>query len=170
MCYNKSVEKFQTQRNKMLKLQNLRSKAGFTLIELLVVIAIIALLASIVLVSLNNAREKSRNVKRVSDMTQLQKALELYYADNNTYPTSSVSVALSAWSSSILVPKYLKALPATVLPADQGCTAANNDYTFRPNVTGTQYTTATFMITFCISGSVGTIPAGPHTVTNLLFQ
>ncbi len=60
---------------------------GFTLIELLVVIGIIATLASVVLTSLKNARVKSRDIKRISDIKQLQLALELYFHDNgNSYP------------------------------------------------------------------------------------
>lgn len=62
---------------------------GFTLIELLVVIAIIGLLASIVLASLESAREKSRNARRVTDLKQYQLALELYYDENGGYPASA---------------------------------------------------------------------------------
>lgn len=64
-------------------------KKGFTLIELLVVIAIIAGLASIVLVSLNSARIKSRDARRVGDIRQIQAAMLLYAeANSQVYPTS----------------------------------------------------------------------------------
>ena len=52
---------------------------GFTLIELLVVIAIIGVLASVVLASLNNARRKSRDARRITDVKQIQLALELQF-------------------------------------------------------------------------------------------
>lgn len=72
------------------------AKSGFTLIELLVVIAIIGVLASIVLASLNTARRKSRDARRISDIKQIQLALELYY-DSTTpipgYPPASENVA-----------------------------------------------------------------------------
>jgi len=62
------------------------NKKAFTLIELLVVIAIIGLLASIVLVSVNKARAKARDAKRLSDFRNLVSALEMYYDDHNDYP------------------------------------------------------------------------------------
>jgi prepilin-type N-terminal cleavage/methylation domain-containing protein len=59
---------------------------GFTLIELLVVIAIIGLISSVVLASLNTARIKGRDARRISDIKQLQIALEFYYDKNGYYP------------------------------------------------------------------------------------
>lgn len=67
-------------------------KRGFTLIELLVVIAIIGILSSVVLASLNSARQKSRDARRVGDIKQLQLALEMYYDSTNAYPTALSSL------------------------------------------------------------------------------
>ena len=64
-------------------------QSGFTLIELLVVIAIIGLLASIVLVSLNDARMKARDARRVADLGQIRVALELFFDSNGYYPQSN---------------------------------------------------------------------------------
>lgn len=59
---------------------------GFTLIELLVVIAIIGILSSVVVASLNSARTKARDARRVSDIKQIQVAIELYYDSQGEYP------------------------------------------------------------------------------------
>ena len=72
----------------------MKNKKGFTLIELLVVIAIIGLLATLSVVALNNARQKSRDAKRVSDIKQVQTALELYFVDNNGYPIEGTAITL----------------------------------------------------------------------------
>jgi prepilin-type N-terminal cleavage/methylation domain-containing protein len=76
-----------------MKIMFKRSSRGFTLIELLVVIAIIGILSSVVLASLNDARQKSRDAKRVADIKQLQLALELYFDSNGTYPSSTSQLA-----------------------------------------------------------------------------
>jgi len=72
---------------------------GFTLIELLVVVAIIGLLSSVMLASLNSAREKARDAKRLSDMHQMQVALELYYNTFGSYPNSDYA-GCGGWDSS----------------------------------------------------------------------
>ncbi len=67
-------------------LRRLRRQEGFTLIELLVVIAIIGMLSSVALMSVNAARKKARDVRRLADIAEIQKALELYKADYGEYP------------------------------------------------------------------------------------
>lgn len=66
----------------------MKQKKGFTLIELLVVIAIIGLLASIVLVSLNSARAKARDTKRIAEFKAVSMAMQLYYDKYGEYPPS----------------------------------------------------------------------------------
>ncbi|EKE20344.1 MAG: hypothetical protein ACD_8C00018G0002 [uncultured bacterium] len=66
----------------------INSVRGFTLIELLIVIAIIGILAGIVLVSTSKARMKARDIKRIQEVSQIQTALEMYYAEYGAYPNS----------------------------------------------------------------------------------
>lgn len=73
---------------------------GFTLIELLLVVSIIGLLSSIIMVSFTQARMHARDAKRMLDFDAMQKALELYFADNGKYP---------AVTSSGDYPRYTKA-------------------------------------------------------------
>lgn len=64
----------------------MKKNKGFTLIELLVVIAIIGLLSTIVLVSLNSARNKAKDARIEADVSQVRTTAELYSSNNsNSY-------------------------------------------------------------------------------------
>lgn len=67
---------------------NLRA---YTLVELLLIIALIGVLAVGVLVLINpsNALKKANDARRKSDLSQMQRLMELYYHDNGQYPAGS---------------------------------------------------------------------------------
>jgi prepilin-type N-terminal cleavage/methylation domain-containing protein/prepilin-type processing-associated H-X9-DG protein len=93
------------------------SRKGFTLVELLVVIGIIALLISILLPSLNRARETANRVKCGSNMRQIGQAILLYANENKgNYPRTrylSTSTAVNGtWdttSSNAAVDPFINA-------------------------------------------------------------
>jgi len=145
--------------------KKLRNKnKGFTLIELLVVIAIIGLLASVVLLALNSARAKSRDAKRIADMRQIATALELYFNDNSSYPTSATGGSLGKLSGPVapgLSPTYIGLLPNSQTPGDGPCTTATNKYMYE----GGTSNGAAYTMTFCLGAVTGGYDAGPHTLT-----
>ncbi len=69
--------------------------------ELLVVIAIIGVLSAIILVSLSSAKVKARDARRMTDLQQIQRALELYYAENGTYPAGGAGSDRGCWINNV---------------------------------------------------------------------
>jgi len=103
------------------------AKRGFTLIELLVVIAIIGILSSVVLASLGTARTKARDATRISDMKNMQLALELYYDSLQSYPANTIGANAHFFGAGItaaLTPTYIPNLPSDPL-------AANTQYVYK---------------------------------------
>ena len=132
-------------------MKKINKQRGFTLIELLVVIAIIGLLSTLAVVSLNNARAKSRDARRVSDIKQIQTALELYYNDCGGYPTAAAAGSAVAGPATCGSTTYMSAVPAN--PTPNGST-----YTYAGGAN-------TYTLTYTLEGVSGSITAGIHTAT-----
>lgn len=72
----------------------MKSKA-FTLIELLVVMSIISLLTSIILAFIGDARDKARDTTLLRNISELQKAIELYRLDKGYLPHQAPTVPIN---------------------------------------------------------------------------
>jgi prepilin-type N-terminal cleavage/methylation domain-containing protein len=138
-----------------------KNKPAFTLIELLVVIAIIGILATISVLALSNARAKSRDAKRVGDMKQIQTALELFFNDQNRYPT------INEWNTGQIfstttdaTSTYLQVIPSAPTPADGSCNDSQNVVDYISNSDGSSYS-----ISFCLGNTTGTLTPGPKCLT-----
>ena len=120
----------------MFKIPN--TKNGFTLIELLVVIGIIGLLATIITINVQSARQKARCGKRRADIVSVQAPLEVYYDANKAYPNTGGAwwgISASYGSRDVtgsngwipnLAPTYIRRLPSD--PADDN---GNRSYLYR---------------------------------------
>ncbi len=100
-----------------------QSRRAFTLIELLIVLAIISVLATVVMVGGEQARSKARDAQRISDLSQIQVALEAYFEASpmsaHTYPATLAPLAADPT-------KYLPAIPTDP--------STHADYSYLPGV------------------------------------
>ena len=97
-------------------------KKGFTLLEILLVIAVIGILSTIVIVALNPTRQLSqaRNAVRRSNINTISSALNQYFIDTQSYPSTLTywyqDICPSSGGSNcvdinVLVPDYIASIP-----------------------------------------------------------
>ncbi len=131
-----------------MKQNTYKAKGGFTLIEILIVIGIIAVLASIVLVAVNPARQfaQANNAHRSSDINALLSAVGQYIVDQKGVIPSQITTTAQDVSNggadlcALLMPTYIPSLPQD--PKSNGgalitsCTTYNSNYTIKKDVDG----------------------------------
>jgi len=128
-------------------------KKGFTLIELLIVIVIIGIIASLAMIGLNSVRTKSRDARRITDVRQIQNALEIYRNDNGVYPSAITSGQPMTGENDYT---YMPKVPAAPGVNDGDCTS--DEYTYASTNTSTTYS-----LTYCLGGIVQSV--GPGNLT-----
>lgn len=135
---------------------------GFTLIELLVVIAIIALLSTITIVALNNSRARARDATRLSDIKQIQNALNLYWQAAGVYPDNIVTGEAIEYNDGSGTSTFMDAVPAPPQPTNDGPCEVYTDYVY---ATSSSAGTMSYTLTYCLGFSTSDLPSGPATAT-----
>jgi len=139
---------------------NNKKHRAFTLIELLVVIAIIGILATIATISLGSIRSEARDSKRVADIKQVQTALEMFYNDNNRYPTEGEwATGILATTTSYGTTTYMAHVPGAINPPDGSCNSGNQ-FAYIPSDDNRSYS-----IAYCLGGQVSSINSGANCAT-----
>lgn len=97
---------FPEYRIRKCKLHKSSYSAGFTVAELLVILAIIGVLASIILSSLNLARDKARATNILRNFQEIEKAMYLFVYTEGIYEWWTESPTVFVADSSTPVPGY----------------------------------------------------------------
>jgi len=153
-------------------LMHKKNKKGFTLIELLVVVAIMGLLSAVAVVALNQARARARDARRLSDIKQIQTALELFYLDQFEYPATPTAGEIGGdcldedgfndVSCDANGTTYMGAVPENPQPRTDG-NCSNTVYTYTAVDTGLKH--LSYSIRYCLGSAVGEMTAGAHFAT-----
>jgi prepilin-type N-terminal cleavage/methylation domain-containing protein len=111
-----------------------RNRKGFTLVEMMIVVLIIGILIAIALPNFLRARENARTRACVSNMKQIQAAIEQWAMENKKAASDPVP-ALSDLS-----PTYIKTWPTCPSGGTYTISGTIGDYTISCDIHGDLYT------------------------------
>jgi len=142
-------------------MKHLKSSKAFTLVEMLIVLGIVAILVAVVVSVLNPAEffRQTRDSRRLSDLNQLDQALNLATLDNVSMGTTSV----------VYVSIPVDGDPdcsSLGLPAIPGWTYACSDTTNYRKVDGTGWVPVNFSALVTVPSALNVLPIDPTNSTS----
>lgn len=134
----------------------------YSWLEIVIFFFIIGVFVALMAWTISYSHAKVRDAKRLSDVKQIQAALELYFNDHNQYPVSTNSITLGEGSSCVSVP--------CLVLGDQGFSGNAQGITYMPQVpanpapNGTPYMYVSdgkmYFIQFSLERELGAYTAG----------
>lgn len=90
-------------------MKGLKNMRGFTMIEVLVVVTMIGILATIFVPKITNQLDKPKKTRAIIEIKTMKNALDIYYADKNSYPTKQEDIAELMRENGVLGGKFATA-------------------------------------------------------------
>ncbi len=132
-------------------------KSAFSILWTLVVVFFLGIAAALTINSLQESRARTRDAKRIADVSSIRGALEAYFNDNQIYPENLTPGIELRGENGIL---YLSSVPEAPLPPDGRCNISSNYYNYQRSENGRSY-----ILSFCLGSGVASIPAGLNELT-----
>jgi len=137
-------------------------RPGFTITELITVIIIICILATLSTVSVNRARIKARDAKRITDANAVHTVLDMFYRNEGRYPINGGTINEFEVGRPLVSPTtgvtYLNKIPSNPVPRNDG-NCPDQEYQYIAYNNGSSYS-----LEFCLAGSSGAAGAGTNYV------
>ncbi len=89
----------------------MKKNTAFTLVELLVVIAIISILSTVMLIGSQGYLARARDSERITDLSQIRIALELYFNACRQYPATLSTSANNGCPTGITFGSFMSVIP-----------------------------------------------------------
>jgi len=144
------------------------TQGGFTIVELVIAIGVLAIVSTVSVMMVRSARSEMRDSVTISDVKQMQAGMELYFAEQYSYPVVAQPIELGVQGSTCLDNKgfssqckaerpYMPIVPANASGVSYVYLSRNNE-----NAACSSSPCAKYVLEFTLENARGTLAAGEN--------